>query len=200
MVDVDSNNLFALGPLLNLLGTRLHLPLRRCGQWHGHADRHPVRRQSTQGHHQVDSSVLRACVGNVDPAQRFSKSNVCDATLQNEQLLKLLGQPLINDRITLPALTSSQNLTLAAGETGSTRINPLAIGDAVSSLVNELLRVLSGMLSSPKQGMSANDTAKALADRYLQAFRRRTLQRRPGFHCCAMAIPAGNWHRSTAGP
>jgi len=29
--------------------------------------------------------------------------------------------------------------------------------------------VLSGMLSSPKQGMSANDTAKALADRYLQA-------------------------------
>lgn len=84
-------------------------------------------------------------------------------------MLKLLGQPLINDRITLPALTSSQNLTLAAGETGSTRINPLAVGDAVSGLVNELLRVLSGMLSSPKQGMSANDTAKALADRYLQA-------------------------------
>ncbi|WP_216074058.1 hypothetical protein, partial [Acinetobacter baumannii] len=27
MVDVDSNNLFAVGPLLNLLGTRLHLPL-----------------------------------------------------------------------------------------------------------------------------------------------------------------------------
>ncbi|MDW7603001.1 hypothetical protein R1V99_21315, partial [Stenotrophomonas maltophilia] len=93
----------------------------------------------------------------------------CDATLQDEQLLKLLGQPLINDRITLPALTSTQTLTLAAGETGSTRINPLAVGDAVSGLVNELLRVLSGMLSSPKQGMSANDTAKALADRYLQA-------------------------------
>jgi hypothetical protein len=48
-------------------------------------------------------------------------------------LLKLLGQPLINDRITLPALTSSQNLTLAAGETGSTRINPLAVGNAVSA-------------------------------------------------------------------
>lgn len=170
MVDVDSNNLFALGPLLNLLGTRLHLPLHvdvangmgtltgiQCG---GSPPKATI---------QVDSSVLRACVGNVDPAQRFSKANVCDATLQNEQLLKLLGQPLINDRITLPALTGSQNLTLAAGETGSTRINPLAIGDAVSSLVNELLRVLSGMLSSPKQGMSANDTAKALADRYLQA-------------------------------
>lgn len=170
MVDVDSNNLFALGPLLNLLGTRLHLPLHvdvanamgtltgiQCGA-------SPPRATI-----QVDSSVLRACVGNVDPAQRFSKSNVCDATMKNEQLLKLLGQPLINDKITLPALTSSQSLTLAAGETASTRINPLAVGNAVSDLVNELLRVLSGMLSSPKQGMSANDTAKALADRYLQA-------------------------------
>lgn len=170
MVDVDSNNLFAVGPLLNLLGTRLHLPLHvdvanamgtltgiQCG---ASPQKATIR---------VDSSVLRACVGNVDPAQRFSRSNVCDDTLKNEQLLKLLGQPLINDRITLPALTSSQNLTLAAGETASNRINPLAVGNAVSDLVNELLRVLSGMLSSPKQGMSANDTAKALADRYLQA-------------------------------
>ncbi len=170
LVDVDSNNLFAVGPLLNLLGTRLHLPLHvdvanamgtltgiQCGA------------SPPKATIQVDSSVLRACAGNVDPAQRFSKNNVCDATLKNEQLLKLLGQPLINDKITLPALTSSQNLTLAAGETASTRINPLAVGNAVSDLVNELLRVLSGMLSSPKQGMSANDTAKALADRYLLA-------------------------------
>lgn len=170
MVDVDSDRLFAIGPLLNLLGTRLHLPLHvdvanamgtltsiQCGATPPTATV------------QVHSSVLRACVGKVNAADRFSKSNVCDATLQNEQLLKLLGQPLINDKVTLPALTSTQSLTLAAGQTGSTRINPLAVGTAVSNLVNELLRVLSGMLSSPKQGMSANDTAKALADRYLQA-------------------------------
>jgi len=170
MVDVDSDRLFAIGPLLNLLGTRLHLPLHvdvanamgtltsiQCGA------------APPTATVQVDSSVLRACVGKVNAADRFSKSNVCDATLQNEQLLRLLGQPLINDKVTLPALTSTQSLTLAAGQTGSTRINPLAVGTAVSDLVNELLRVLSGMLSSPKQGMSANDTAKALADRYLQA-------------------------------
>ncbi|QZN81013.1 hypothetical protein K5K93_00835 [Stenotrophomonas sp. DR822] len=170
MVDVDSDRLFAIGPLLNLLGTRLHLPVHvdvanamgtltsiQCGA------------APPTATVQVDSSVLRACVGKVNAADRFSKSNVCDATLQNEQLLKLLGQPLINDKVTLPALTSTQSLTLAAGQTGSTRINPLAVGTAVSDLVNELLRVLSGMLSSPKQGMSANDTAKALADRYLQA-------------------------------
>ncbi len=170
MVDVDSNNLFALGPLLQLLGTQLHLPLHvdvanamgtltgiQCGA------------SPPKATIQVDSSVLRACVGKVDPAQRFSKNNFCDNTLQNEQLLKLLGKPLITNKIALPALTSSQNLTLAAGESGSTQINPLALGNAVSDLVSELLRVLAGMLSSPQQGMSANDTAKALADRYLQA-------------------------------
>ncbi|MGE8238942.1 MAG: TadG family pilus assembly protein, partial [Stenotrophomonas indicatrix] len=116
MVDVDSDRLFAIGPLLNLLGTRLHLPLHvdvanamgtltsiQCGA------------APPTATVQVDSSVLRACVGKVNAADRFSKSNVCDATLQNEQLLKLLGQPLINDKVTLPALTSTQSLTLAAG-------------------------------------------------------------------------------------
>lgn len=170
MVDVDSNRVPAVGALLSMLGTRLRLPLHvdvtnamgtltaiQCGATPPTATI------------QVDSSVLRACVGTVNPADRFSRSNVCDASLQNAQLLTLLGQPLINDRITLPALADRQSLTVAAGQTASTRINPLALGTAVSDLVNELLRVLSGMLSSPKQGMNAGDTAKALADRYLAA-------------------------------
>ncbi len=168
MVDVDSNRVPAVGALLSLLGTRLHLPLHvdvtnamgtlssiQCGATPPTATV------------KVDSSVLRACVGNVNAADAFSKNNVCDATLQNAQLLTLLGQPLINNRITLPALTDSQNLTLSAGQTGSTRINPLAVGDTVSSLVNELLRVLSGMLSGPKS--DPKQAATALAERYLAA-------------------------------
>lgn len=170
MVDVDSDRLFGVGPLLNLLGTRLHLPLHvDVANAMGTLTSIQCSAAPPTATIQVDSSVLRACVGKVNAADRFSKSNVCDATLQNEQLLTLLGRPLINDKITLPALTGTQSLTLAAGQTGTTRINPLAVGDAVSHLVNELLRVLSGMLSSPAQGMNANDTAKALADRYLQA-------------------------------
>lgn len=170
MVDVDSNRVPAVGALLSMLGTRLKLPLHvdvtnamgtlvglQCGATPPTATI------------QVDSSVLRACVGRINAADRFSKSNVCDSTLQNEQLLTLLGQPLINDKIVLPALTDRQNLTLAAGQVGSTRINPLALGNAVSDLVNELLRVLSGMLTPSSNGLSAGDTAKALADRYLTA-------------------------------
>lgn len=168
MVDVDSNQVPAVGALLSLLGTRLQLPLYvdvtnamgtltsiQCGA------------SPPTATVKVDASVLRACVGTVNAADRFSKSNVCDAGLQNAQLLTLLGQPLINNRIGLSALTDSQNLTLAAGETGSTRINPLALGDAVSTLVNELLRVLSGMLSGPQT--DAKQAATALADRYLIA-------------------------------
>ncbi|AWH53697.1 hypothetical protein C1924_11160 [Stenotrophomonas sp. ESTM1D_MKCIP4_1] len=168
MVDVDSNRVPAVGALLSILGTRLHLPLHvdvtnamgtlasiQCGATPPTATV------------QVDSSVLRACVGTVNAADIFSKNNVCDATLQNAQLLTLLGQPVINNKITLPALTDTQSLTLAAGQTGSTRINPLALGDTVSNLVNELLRVLSGMLSS-SQG-NAKQAATALADRYLAA-------------------------------
>ena len=169
-VDVDSDRLFALGPLLNLLDTRLHLPLHvDVANAMGTLSSIQCGASPPTATIRVDSSVLRACIGNVAPDQRFSKHNVCDDTLQNEQLLKLLGRPLITDRITLPALADSQDLTLAAGESGSTQINPLALGNAVSNLVNELLRVLSGMLSTPQQGMSSNETAKALADRYLQA-------------------------------
>ncbi|OBU70771.1 hypothetical protein A9K58_02205 [Stenotrophomonas maltophilia] len=169
-VDVDSDRLFALGPLLNLLDTRLHLPLHvDVANAMGTLSSIQCGASPPTATIRVDSSVLRACIGDVAPDQRFSKHNVCDDTLQNEQLLKLLGRPLITDRITLPALADSQDLTLAAGESGSTQINPLALGNAVSNLVNELLRVLSGMLSTPQQGMSSNETAKALADRYLQA-------------------------------
>jgi len=168
MVDVDSNRVPAIGALLSLLGTRLHLPLHvdvtnamgtltaiQCGATPPTATV------------KVDSSVLRACVGAVNAADLFSKSNVCDATLQNAQLLTLLGQPMINNKITLGALTDSQNLTLAAGQTGSTRINPLALGDTVSGLVTELLRVLSGMLRGPAS--DPKQAATALADRYLTA-------------------------------
>ena len=168
MVDVDSNNLFALGPLLNLLGTRLHLPLHvdvangmgtltgiQCGG-------------SPQGHH-PGRFIGAACLRRQRRPRTAILQGQCLRRHAAERTAVEAAGPAADQRQDLPALTGSQNLTLAAGETGSTRINPLAIGDAVSSLVNELLRVLSGMLSSPKQGMSANDTAKALADRYLQA-------------------------------
>lgn len=170
-LDIDSNNLaLGLGKVLTALGIRLHLPI--------HADVTNAMATVTglqcsavpaTATVQVDSSVLRACVGKVADADRFSTRNVCEASLQNEQLLTLLGTPLINDRIQLNALNHSENLTLAAGETRSTWINPAQIGTAVSDLVQQLLRVLGGMLNPAAKGMNTATTADQLADQFLKA-------------------------------
>lgn len=170
-LDIDSNNLaLGLGKVLTALGIRLRLPI--------HADVTNAMATVTSlqcsavpatATVRVDSSVLRACVGKVAEADRFSTRNVCDATLQNEQLLTLLGAPLINDRIQLNALSHSENLTLAAGETKSTWINPAQIGTAVSDLVQQLLRVLGGMLDPATKGMNTASTAEQLADQFLKA-------------------------------
>lgn len=170
-LDIDSNNLaLGLGKVLTALGIRLRLPI--------HADVTNAMATVTSlqcsavpatATVQVDSSVLRACVGKVAEADRFSSRNVCEASLQNEQLLTLLGAPLINDRIQLNALSHSENLTLAAGETRSTWINPAQIGTAVSDLVQQLLRVLGGMLNPASKGMNTASTADQLADQFLKA-------------------------------
>ncbi len=170
-LDIDSDRLaLGLGKVLTALGIRLRLPI--------HADVTNAMATVTSlqcsavpatATLQVDSSVLRACVGKVAEAERFSTRNVCEASLQNEQLLTLFGTPLINDRLQLNALSHSESMTLAAGETRSTWINPAQIGTAVNDLVQQLLRVLGGMLNPAPKGMSTASTAHQLADQFLKA-------------------------------
>ncbi|WP_282297807.1 TadG family pilus assembly protein [Stenotrophomonas sp. PS02289] len=170
-LDIDSNNLaLGLGKVLTALGIRLRLPI--------YADVTNAMATVTSlqcsavpatATVQVDSSVLRACVGKVADSDKFSTRNVCETNLQNEQLLTLLGAPLINDRIQINALSHSESLTLAAGETQSTWINPAQIGTAVSDLVQQLLRVLGGMLNPAAKGMNTASTADQLADQFLKA-------------------------------
>ncbi len=174
VADVDTNGIrilgLGLGQLLGNLGIRVKLPV--------HADVTNamgtlVSLQCTTERPtatiRVDSSVLRSCVGKVAEAERFSTRNVCGTSLQNEQMITLLGASLINDKLSLDALQDSQQVTLAAGETASTRINPLLIGDAVSRIVEELLRVLSNLLSPANSGMDTSQAADNLADQLLKA-------------------------------
>ncbi|MBD7952828.1 hypothetical protein H9654_01315 [Stenotrophomonas sp. Sa5BUN4] len=174
VADVDTNGIrilgLGLGQLLGNLGIRVKLPV--------HADVTNamgtlVSLQCTTERPtatiRVDSSVLRSCVGKVAEAERFSTRNVCGTSLQNEQMITLLGASLINDKLSLDALQDSQQVTLAAGETASTRINPLLIGDAVSRIVEELLRVLSNLLSPANSGMNTSQAADNLADQLLKA-------------------------------
>lgn len=168
--DIDTAGMAAVGPLLNLLGIRLRLPIHadvtnamgtltalQCGS------------SPPTATIRVESSVLRACVGKVAESEKFSTRNVCGASLQNEQLLTLLGAPLVNDRISLDALSLSESVTLAPGETRSTWINQAQLGTPVARLVDELLRVLANALNPSGRGMNAGQAATQLADRYLQA-------------------------------
>lgn len=174
VADVDTNGIrilgLGLGQLLGNLGIRVKLPV--------HADVTNamgtlVSLQCTAERPtatiRVDASVLRSCVGRVAEAERFSTRNVCGTTLQNEQMITLLGAPVVNDKLSLDALQDSQQVTLAAGETASTRINPLLIGDTVSHIVEELLRVLSNLLSPANSGMGTSQAADNLADQLLKA-------------------------------
>ncbi|WP_058835093.1 TadG family pilus assembly protein [Luteimonas abyssi] len=172
-VDIDTDNISVplVPTLLRLLDTRLRLPL--------HVDVTNAMGTLTEIHCNagddapdtatidIESSILRACVGRVDPAARYSTADVCGTTLQDETLLRLLGAPLVRNRIELPALHHQDSLTLAAGETGSTRVNSLALGDAVQRLTRELLRVLSNMLAP--QTATAGDVANDLARQYAEA-------------------------------
>lgn len=169
-LNIDTDELLLLAPVLKALKIRLHLPIHadvtnamgtltslQCGTSPATAS---VR---------VDSSVLRTCVGKLPANAWLSTRNACDAGLGNEDLLTLLGAPLVTDQIKLNALTLSETLTLAAGQTQSTWINKAQLGTAVADLVKELLRVLSNVLNPASRGMNTADTASRLADQYIAA-------------------------------
>lgn len=174
VADVDTNGIrilgLGLGQLLDNLGIRVKLPVHAdvtnamgtlvSLQCTGERPTATIR---------VDASVLRSCVGKVAEVDRFSTRNACGPTLQNEQMITLLGATVLNDKLSLDALQASEQVTLAAGETASTRINPLLIGDSVSRIVEELLRVLSTLLSPASSGMSTSQAADNLADQLLKA-------------------------------
>lgn len=169
-LDIDSDKLTALGPVLSSLGIRLHLPIYvDVANAMGTLQAIDCGVRPATATVQVQSSVLRTCVGKVAESERFSTRNVCDGTLQEERLLTLLGVGAIDDKIAISPLSDSQDLTLAAGETGSTRVNPLAVGATVDQLVDELLRVLGNLLDPSDAGMDRADTASQLAERYVQA-------------------------------
>lgn len=166
--DIDTDNVPILSGALRLLGIRLHLPVHvDVTNAMGTLSSLQCDAAPQTATVRVESTVLRACVGRVADAARFSTLDVCGASLQNEVLLRLLGANVVDDRIALNALSGADELVLAAGETGSTRINGLAIGDALDDLVGELLRVLSNMLNPARSG--AGTVAANLARRYAEA-------------------------------
>jgi len=118
----------------------------------------------------VDAPILSACIGSISKTALWSKSDVCSTDLNPMPFVQLLGIPLLQGQVAIPALAGKEDLTLAVGETKSTTRNPLAIGDTVAALLNQLLKLVlgSGSISgTPANRATTPVIAGKLADYYL---------------------------------
>lgn len=127
----------------------------------------------------VDATILKACVGDIDEAVLFSESEVCDDSLQPMELLNVAGiLRLPNNSLQLNGLID-QALTdpLAAGQT-ETLGNELAVGTLVSDLVAELTGLLFG--SSAPTGLP---TEQQISSTATQFFNDSGVASNPNFVC-----------------
>lgn len=162
-----------LGDLLGALGTKINLPIA-IDVVNAFGTLGPLNCDATppQATIHVEAPILSACIGNIDPAMLWSKSDVCSTNLTGMPLVQLLGINLLQGKAYIPALQNPSNVTLKVGETQTTGANSLPIGDTVSNLLSQLLALLLGGSGGPPDSTPANrattpEIAAQLADYYL---------------------------------
>ena len=164
-LDIDTARIPALNAVLGLLGTRIKLPTY-IDVIDGFGTLRDVDCSANPATATIDvtSSVANICIGKpVTPWD--STRELCATALQNEELVRLFGSTLLNHKITLAALSSSDRLTLAAGQTGSVQPNELAVGTLITNLTNALFGVVQAIFAPGNTGNPAQD----LAHTYLEA-------------------------------
>ncbi|MGJ7533326.1 MULTISPECIES: TadG family pilus assembly protein [unclassified Variovorax] len=96
----------------------------------------------------VNSKIANICVGQIAPADRFSKTSACSypTTLKDMELINVLGLLKVNGHLDAGVLqaTPDAQLTLAEGETGTTPVNNLQLGTTLSTLLSQLTTLLFG--------------------------------------------------------
>ncbi|MDG2524434.1 pilus assembly protein TadG-related protein [Stenotrophomonas sp. HITSZ_GD] len=169
-LDIDTDQLALLGPLVKLLGIRLHLPVY-IDAVDGYARLKDVDCASTpqRANFDVLSSVSNICVGKPSGDWRSTRELCSAANLGNEQLVKLFGLNVLTDRIVLPVLPAQDTLWVPEGGTGSVAPNPLQVGTLLSQLTDALFNALGKLFQTSG---SNDDTASSLATQYLEATRK----------------------------
>lgn len=90
------------------------------------------------------------CVGKMPEDLKWSTAASCDSNLQEDELIKLLGIPVLSGKTHIPALQHDDYLmNMTAGSTLSTSPNKLALGNTVEGVVSGLLDLLSGLFRRP---------------------------------------------------
>ncbi len=174
-VDIDTDRMPLLSFLLNLLNTRVHLPLH-VDLVGGHGE---ITALSCQGERRtvdirVKSSILNACVANLQPSGLFSSLAACEPRVQPAQtLVSLFGAPVLRDNVPpIPGLQDVQTLafSVAAGDSlpmlQTTNVNALALGNALTSVSSAVTTALSSLFApaAPTSEVTLN-----LAHQYLRA-------------------------------
>lgn len=171
--DVDTAG-GVLGGLLQLLGTRIKLPVfidvvRAKGTLEEISCTVPAINSTAKI--RVDASVAKACIGKTVGDPFSTRVPICES-LQPETLISALGLIKIHNTVQVDALEDSYlSPAIKAGEMWTTPGNSLNLGTTVSGLVNELLRLLGSLLGAPTSSnwsAAENDaSAQSLANYYL---------------------------------
>ena len=149
--DVDTAG-GALGGLLQLLGTRIKLPIfidvaRAKGTLEELSCTVPTVNSTAKI--RVDASVAQACIGKATGDPFSIQQPICEL-VQPETLISALGLIKIHNTVQVNALKDSYlSPKLKTGDIWTTPGNSLNLGSTVSDLVSELLRLLAGLLGSP---------------------------------------------------
>jgi len=169
-LDIDTDQLALISPVIKLLGIRLHLPIY-IDAVDGYARLKDVDCASTpqRANFDVLSSISNICIGKPGGDWRSTRELCSTANLGNEQLVKLFGLNVLTDRIVVPVLQSQDNLWVAEGGTGSVAPNSLQVGTLLSNLTDAMFNALGKLFQSSG---SASDTASGLATQYLEATRK----------------------------
>lgn len=166
LLDIDSNQIPALGTALGLLGTRIKLPVYiDVVDGFGRLSEISCATTPRQATVEVTSSVANICVGKAT-VPWDSTRELCTSGVQAEDMISVLGRSVLNHKIVLDALSAQDRLTLSPGESGTVSPNPLAVGDLTANLIDRLLGTLEALL---RPGGSSSDNARELATRYLEA-------------------------------
>lgn len=158
-LDIDTRNIPLLGPLLNALGTYLHLPIA-LDVVSGTGKLETL--QCTRNPHSIDvlveSKIMNVCIGHMSEENIMSNKAGCETFLTDTVLFELFGVETLTRKIHLPLLTDQQTLkNIEVGEQSvrATEPNSLALGTTVNSLITRLLNLLGELFTE-----SSTDTLR----------------------------------------
>lgn len=185
-IHLDTSKLLGglLKPILeSFLGIRVNLPITLdLTTGYGVLDKISCSAEEPTVDISVTSHVLNTCVGKISEENIWSGSKSCDHYVEEDELIRLLHQPILSGSTFIPALTQFDDTTVVDKPVGgpyTTVANNLNLGDSVDGIVTGLLNLLGGVFREPSpigfnidklnpKNLAEKDRIKYLAKQYLE--------------------------------